>query len=88
MSKARLITGTNGVVLPILPPERDACVWARLMQVMFYLPGFMALLLIKAGEPASFGITVELLMWSSASAIVGGPFIGADSSSAGTDSSS
>jgi len=35
---------------------------------MFYLPGFMGLLLIKTGEPASFGITVELLMLSSAAA--------------------
>jgi hypothetical protein len=55
---------------------------------MFYLPGFMALLLIKAGEPASFGITVELLMLSSAAAIVGGLYIGAESSGAGADPSS
>jgi hypothetical protein len=55
---------------------------------MFYLPGFMALLLIKAGEPASFGITVELLMLSSGAAIVGGLFIGAQSSGAGADPSS
>ena len=39
---------------------------------MFYTPGFLALLLIKAGEPASFGITVELLVLSSAAAIIGG----------------
>ena len=88
MSKNRPITGTNGVALPILPPERDARVWARLVRVMFYLPGFMALLLIKAGEPASFGITVELLMLSSAAAIVGGLFIGTQSTEAGADSSS
>lgn len=88
MSKNRPITGTNGVALPILPPERDARVWARLVRVMFYLPGFMALLLIKAGEPASFGITVELLMLSSAAAIVGGLFIGAQSTEAGADPSS
>jgi hypothetical protein len=55
---------------------------------MFYLPGFMALLLIKAGEPASFGITVELLMLSSAAAIVGGLYIGTESSGAGADPSS
>ena len=71
MSKDRPTIGTDGLALPILPPERDARVWARLVRVMFYLPGFMALLLIKAGEPASFGITVELLMLSSAAAIVG-----------------
>jgi hypothetical protein len=55
---------------------------------MFYLPGFMALLLIKAGEPVSFGITVELLMLSSGAAIVGGLYIGAQSSGAGADPSS
>ncbi|MGA9240961.1 MAG: hypothetical protein WBW03_03155 [Silvibacterium sp.] len=55
---------------------------------MFYLPGFMALLLIKAGEPVSFGITVELLMLSSAAAIVGGLYIGSESSGAGADPSS
>jgi hypothetical protein len=88
MSKTRPTTGTDGLPLPILPPERDARVWARLVRVMFYLPGFMGLLLIKTGEPASFGITVELLMLSSASAIVGGIFIGAESSGAGADPSS
>jgi hypothetical protein len=55
---------------------------------MFYTPGFLALLLIKAGEPASFGVTVELLMLSSAAAIVGGLYIGTQSSSAGADHSS
>jgi hypothetical protein len=88
MSKDRATTGTDGLALPILPPERDARVWARLVRVMFYTPGFMALLLIKTGEPASFGITIELLMLSSAAAIVGGLFIGAESSGAGADSSS
>jgi hypothetical protein len=88
MSKDRSTTGTDGLPLPILPPERDARVWARLVRVMFYLPGFMGLLLIKTGEPASFGITVELLMLSSAAAIVGGLYIGAESSGAGADPSS
>jgi len=88
MSKDRPTTGTDGRALPILPPERDARVWARLVRVMFYLPGFMALLLIKAGEPASFGITIELLMLSSAAAIVGGLYIGTESSGAGADPSS
>lgn len=88
MSKDRQTIGIDGLALPILPPERDARVWARLVRVMFYLPGFMALLLIKAGEPASFGITVELLMLSSAAAIVGGLYIGTESSGAGADLSS
>lgn len=88
MSKERATTGTNGQALPILPPERDARVWARLVRVMFYLPGFMGLLLIKTGEPASFGITVELLMLSSAAAIVGGLFIGTESTGAGATAAS
>jgi hypothetical protein len=88
MSKIRPTTGTDGLALPILPPERDARVWARLVRVMFYTPGFLALLLIKAGEPTSFGITVELLMLSSAAAIVGGLYVGTQSSDAGADNSS
>jgi len=88
MAKDRQTVGTDGLPLPILPPERDPRVWARLVRVMFYLPGFMGLLLIKTGEPASFGITVELLMLSSAAAIVGGLFVGAESSGAGADDSS
>ncbi len=88
MSKERATIGTDGLPLPILPPERDARVWARLVRVMFYLPGFMALLLLKTGEPVSFGITVEMLMLSSAAAIVGGLFIGSESSGAGADSAS
>jgi hypothetical protein len=88
VSKDRATIGTDGLALPILPPERDARVWARLVRVMFYTPGFMGLLLIKTGEPASFGITIELLMLSSAAAIVGGLFIGAESLGAGADASS
>jgi len=88
MSKERPKIGADGSVLPILPPERDARVWARLVRVMFYTPGFLALLLIKAGEPASFGITVELLMLASAAAIVGGLYIGTQSDGAGADVSS
>lgn len=88
MSKDRAVTGTNGLPLPILPPERDARVWARLVRVMFYTPGFLALLLLKAGEPASFGITIELLMLASAAAVVGGLFIGTQSEEAGADHSS
>jgi hypothetical protein len=88
MSKERATLGTDGLPLPVLPPARDPRVWARLVRIMFYLPGFMALLLIKAGEAASFGITVELLMLSSAAAIIGGLYVGSDSSGAGADSSS
>lgn len=88
MSKDRATIGTNGLPLPILPPERDPRVWARLVRVMFYTPGFLALLLLKTGEPSSFGITVELLMLSSAAAIVGGLFIGTQSTDAGADHSS
>ena len=88
MSKERATTGTDGRALPVLPPERDARVWARLVRVMFYTPGFLALLLLKAGEPTSFGITVELLMLSSAAAIVGGLFIATESEGRGADDSS
>jgi hypothetical protein len=88
MSKARPTIGTDGLALPILPPVRDARVWARLVRVMLYTPGFLALLLIKAGEPTSFGITVELLMLSSGAAIVGGLYVGTESSEAGADASS
>jgi hypothetical protein len=55
---------------------------------MFYTPGFLAMLLLKAGEPEAFGISVELLMLSSAAAIVGGLFIGTQSSGGGADRSS
>ena len=88
MSKERPKIGADGSALPILPPERDARVWARLVRVMFYTPGFLALLLIKSGEPVSFGITVELLMLASAAAIVGGLYIGTQSDGAGADASS
>jgi len=88
MSKERPTLGLDGLPLPVLPPERDARVWARLVRVMFYTPGFLGLLLIKAGEPASFGITVELLMLSSAAAIVGGLFVATQSAAAGADHSS
>jgi hypothetical protein len=88
MSKERPTVGTDGRALPIMPPERDPRVWARLVRIMFYLPGFMGLLLIKAGEPAGFGITIELLMLSSAAAIVGGLFVGSESSGSGATASS
>jgi hypothetical protein len=88
MAKGRATIGGDGIPLPVLPPERDARVWARLVRVMFYTPGFLALLLIKVGEPTSFGITVELLMLSSAAAIVGGLFIAAEAERRGADDSS
>jgi hypothetical protein len=88
MSKARPTVGIDGRPLPVLPPERDARVWAKLIRVMFYTPGFLAMLLLKSGEPESFGITVELLMLSSAAAIVGGLFIGTQQSGEGADATS
>jgi hypothetical protein len=86
--KARPTIGMDGRPLPVLPPERDERVWAKLVRVMFYTPGFLAMLLLKAGEPEAFGIIVELLMLSSAAAIVGGLYIGSQSSGAGGDRSS
>lgn len=74
--------------LPVLPPVRDARVWARMVRVMFYTPGFLALLMLKTGEPTAFGITVELLMLSSASAVVAGLFIGSQSQVEGADAAS
>jgi len=88
MSKDRPILGNDGQPLPLLPPERDARVWARLVRVMFYTPGFLALLLLKVGEPTGFGISVELFMLASATAIVGGLFIGTQSDGQGADPAS
>jgi hypothetical protein len=88
MSKERATVGMTGLPLPVLPPDHDARVWARLVRVMFYTPGFMAILLIKTGEPAGFGISVELLMLASASAIVAGLFIGTQSAVGGATSAS
>ena len=86
--KNRPTVGSDGLALPVLPPERDTRVWARLVRVMIYTPGFMAILLLKSGEPASFGISVELLMLSCAAAIVAGLFFGTESSGEGADHSS
>jgi hypothetical protein len=85
MSKDRPTTGTDGRPLPVLPPERDPRVWARMARVMVYTPGFLAILLLKAGEPTAFGISVELLMLASASAVIGGLFIGSQSDGKGAD---
>ena len=86
--KERATIGTDGLPLPLLPPDRDVRVWAKLVRVMFYTPGFMALLLLKTGEPTGFGITVELLMLSSAAAVVAGLFIGSQVVGGGGDTSS
>lgn len=88
MSKTRPSIGDNGIALPLLPPERDPRLWTRLVRVMFFTPGFLALLLIKAGEPAAFGVTIELLMLSCATAVIAGLFIGVQSSGPGADSAS
>ena len=88
VSKVRPTVGIDGRVLPVLPPERDERVWAKLVRVLFYTPGFLAMLLFKTGEPEAFGITVELLMLASTAAIVGGIFIGSQSSGEGADRSS
>jgi len=85
MSKDRAILGIDGKPLPVLPPDRDVRVWAKLVRVMFYTPGFLALLMLKAGEPTGFGITVELLMLSSATAVVAGLFVGSQAVGGGTD---
>lgn len=47
---------------------------------MFYVPGFLALLLIKSGEPTGFGLTIEFLMLASAASVVAGLFIATQSS--------
>src|SRR6478752_5443827 len=79
------LIGTDGAPLPVMPPERDPRLSIRVIRIMFYTPGFMALLLLKAGEPEGFGITVELLMLSSAAAIVGGLYIGTEGTGEGAD---
>jgi hypothetical protein len=86
--KNRPSTGINGLPLPIMPPERDGRVWGKMVRVAVYTPGFLAILLIKAGEPSGFGLTVALLMLASASAIVAGLFIGTQSTGSGADHSS
>lgn len=88
MSKDRALIGTDGQPLPILPPERDARVWARACRIMFYTPGFLALLLLKVGEPTGFGISVELLMLASMAAVVAVIFMGSSSNGAGADAAS
>ncbi len=82
------IIGTDGKPLPVMPPERDPRLSIRVIRVMFYVPGFTALLLLKTGEPTGFGITIEFLMLASAASIVAGMFISAQSSGANSDTAS
>jgi len=77
--------GTDGAPLPVLPPERDPRLSIRVIRVMFYTPGFLALLLLKAGEPTGFGVTIEFLMLASAASIVAGLMISTQSSGAAAD---
>ena len=67
--------GTDGAPLPVMPPERDPRLTIRVIRVMFSTPGFLALLLLKAGEPTGFAITIEFLMLASISSIVAGMII-------------
>lgn len=80
--------GDDGFILPIMPPKRDVRVWAKLVRVMIFTPGFVAILLLKTGEPTGFGVTIELLMLTCGSAIVAGLFVGSQSIGSGGDSAS
>ena len=80
--------GTDGLPLPVMPPERDPRLTIRVIRVMFYVPGFTALLLLKTGEPTGFGITIEFLMLASAASVVAGLFVASDSTGATGDNAS
>ncbi len=80
--------GIDGQRLPVLPPERDPRLSIRVIRVMFYVPGFTALLLLKTGEPTGFGITIEFLMLASVASVVAGLFISTQSAGAGADNAS
>lgn len=80
--------GLDGKPLPVMPPPRDPRLSIRVTRVMFYTPGFVALLLLKAGEPTSFGLSVEFLMLAGVSAVVAGIFIATDSAGSAGDNSS
>jgi hypothetical protein len=88
MAKIQPSVGDDGFVLPIMPPKRDGRVWAKLVRVMIFTPGFMAILLLKTGEPSAFGVTVELLMLACGTALVAGLFVGAQSIGSGGDCAS
>lgn len=80
--------GTDGLPLPILPPVRDPRLSIRVIRVMFYTPGFLALLLVKSGEPTGFGLTIEFLMLASAASVVAGIFIATQSKGHTADAAS
>jgi hypothetical protein len=80
--------GIDGAPLPVLPPERDPRLAVRVIRVMFYTPGFLALLLIKSGEPTGFGVTIEFLMLASAASVVAGLLISTQSSGGTADAAS
>jgi hypothetical protein len=71
-----------------MPPERDPRLAIRVIRVMFYTPGFLALLLLKAGEPTGFGATIEFLMLASVASVVAGLIISTQSSGASADAPS
>lgn len=88
MSKESPKIGIDGKPLPVMPPPRDPRLSIRVTRVMFYTPGFVALLLLKAGEPTSFGLSVEFLMLAGISAVVAGIFIATDSTGGSGDNAS
>ena len=88
MSHQVPLIGADGRPLPVLPPRRDPRLSIRVIRVMFYTPGFLALLLLKSGEPTGFGVTIEFLMLASAASIVAGLFISTDSTYGTSDNSS
>ena len=88
MSQPAPKIGLDGRPLPVMPPPRDPRLSIRVTRVMFYTPGFVALLLLKAGEPTSFGLSVEFLMLAGVSAVVAGIFIATDSTGGPGDNSS
>jgi hypothetical protein len=71
-----------------MPPERDPRLAIRVIRLMFYTPGFLALLLLKSGEPTGFGVTIEFLMLASVASAVAGLMISTQSSGASADAPS
>jgi hypothetical protein len=71
-----------------MPPERDPRLAVRVIRLLFYTPGFLALLLIKSGEPTGFGVTIEFLMLASAASVVAGLLISTQSSGGTADAAS
>ena len=69
------------------PAARPAAVDPRDAGDVLYTPGFVALLLLKAGEPTSFGLG-RFLMLAGISAVVAGIFIATDSTGGSGDNAS